>query len=119
MKVLKKGANVMKHVHKEANIDNLENTILDIQEQMDITKELTAALNQPLDNGIGDDTEDILNELETMKTKSIENELLNSKIPSSSVIKIPNPPPPSPKIKQIPIVQLSEDDIMMQEASLL
>lgn len=136
MKVLKTGSDTMKSIHNEMNIDTVDNTMLDIQGQMDIEKELSMALSQPLDNGIGnEEEEEIMEELELIKAKEVEIQLLRSKTPTAFLGHYPlsdkNPQIYTPNFSQIsnsPITsspkesihnEQNEDDIMKLEASML
>jgi charged multivesicular body protein 4A/B len=56
-KAMQTGADAMKRIHGELNIDKVDKTMDDIRDQMDLSKEISDAISQPL--GVGVDLDDV------------------------------------------------------------
>eukprot|EP00002_Diphylleia_rotans_P027718 TRINITY_DN5567_c0_g2_i4.p1 TRINITY_DN5567_c0_g2~~TRINITY_DN5567_c0_g2_i4.p1 ORF type:complete len:237 (-),score=84.61 TRINITY_DN5567_c0_g2_i4:1419-2129(-) len=67
LKAMRAGANTLKQIHKETNIDDVDNVMDDVRDQMDMAQELSDALAQPL--GALQDEDELLGELEDMQNE--------------------------------------------------
>jgi len=96
MKAMREGANSMKGIHNEMNIDQVDNTMEDIREQMDVANEISEAISQPIGGEIMDD-DDLLAELEQLEQEGLDEQLLSVPTPQ----KLPNAPTKAPAKQQI------------------
>jgi len=88
---MKTASSAMKQIHKDNNIDNVEDVMADIQEQQDVAAEISDAISRPIDvPGLDMDDDDLLAELDELEQEQIDNEMLqvNSVIPTN----LPNVP---------------------------
>lgn len=76
---MRTGAQAMKSIHGELNIDKVENTMDDIREQMDLANEITASISQPLGMDMGLDMDELDAELEQLEQEELDATLLDAK----------------------------------------
>lgn len=76
---MRTGAQAMKSIHGELNIDKVENTMDDIREQMDLANEITASISQPLGMDMGMDMDELDAELEQLEQEELDATLLDAK----------------------------------------
>lgn len=76
---MRTGANAMKSIHGELNIDKVENAMDDVREQMDLANEITAAISQPLGMDMGMDLDELDAELEELEQEALDASLLDAK----------------------------------------
>jgi len=98
MNAMKMGAASMKTIHKDMNIDQVDDIMDDIREQMDIANEINEAISQPLGGEVLDE-DDLLSELEGLEQESLDEQLLGlgTKEP---LAKLPSAPQKAPAKKQ-------------------
>jgi len=114
MAAMKSGANAMKGIHKNLDINAVDNTMDDIREQMDLANEISDAISQPLGNDILDEDE-LLEQLAEMEQEELESTLLGTgpvpaKTPATGT---------SMSLPSAPTAQLDEDaELAALEASM-
>ena len=87
MKALKAGAASMKSIHKELDVDKINDVMDDVNEQMDLAREIQDAISTPLAGGDVVDEDELLRELDTMEQESLDEQLLQKiQIPSSTIL---------------------------------
>ncbi len=132
MNAMKEGVETMKQLHKEINIDKVDDIVNDIGEQMDIANEINEAISQPLGSGLSIlDDEELLKELEEMEQTALDEQFMSvaptSPIPSVAVISpAPDERRTVPRIFSGKLVQgppkkrpiSEEDELKMLEASM-
>jgi len=73
---MKMGAQSMKALHKNMTVDQVDDTMEEIQEQMSLANELNEAISQPLGTDLIDE-DDLEAELEALEQENIESQLLD------------------------------------------
>ena len=74
MNAMREGAKTMKTIHKNMSVDQVDDTMAEIQEQMDVAAEISVAISQPLGNdGLADD--DLEAELEALEQDDLNEKL--------------------------------------------
>jgi len=81
MGAMRMGAQAMKTIHKNITIDEVDNTMEEIREQMDIASEINDAISQPLGGEVYDEDE-LSAELEALEQESLDAQLLSVNAPS-------------------------------------
>lgn len=77
MDAMRTGADVMKHAQKNMTVDDVDKTMEQIQEQIDVSNEIETAIAQPLGNVLFDDDE--LNaELEALEQENLDEIMVNA-----------------------------------------
>jgi charged multivesicular body protein 4 len=122
---MKSGSETMKGLTGKMDFEKFEDTIGDIHEQLDIARELSEAIAQPLNSRFDD--EDLLSELERIDTKRIETQLLNTRV-SRNFPSVPlNPIPVKRQVIDLPREstlskepssvkqEIDEDELMLAE----
>jgi len=99
MNAMKMGAASMKSIHKDMNIDQVDDIMDDIREQMDIANEINEAISQPLGGEILDEDE-LLGELEGLEQESLDEQLLGLGATKEPLAKLPSAPQKAPAKKQ-------------------
>jgi len=89
MNAMRTGAQTMKQLHKNMSVDQVDDTMAEIQEQMDVAAEISQAIAQPIGDSMADE-DDLEAELE-----ALEQEDLNDKL-SSLEAKVAPPVTASP-----------------------
>eukprot|EP01029_Cantina_marsupialis_P027644 TRINITY_DN773125_c0_g1_i1.p1 TRINITY_DN773125_c0_g1~~TRINITY_DN773125_c0_g1_i1.p1 ORF type:complete len:220 (-),score=106.33 TRINITY_DN773125_c0_g1_i1:257-916(-) len=79
---MKTGAAGMQQIHGEMNVDSVEETMDEIQEQMDVANEISEALTNPL-GGMMADEDDLMAELEEMEGQMMEEQFLDTALPEA------------------------------------
>ena len=75
MTMMKEGAQAMKSLHQGMSVEQVENTMEDVRDQMDVAQEINDAIAQPLGADTLDEDE-LLQELEGMEQQSMDEQLL-------------------------------------------
>lgn len=75
MDAITAGAATMKRLHQSMTIDDVDNTMEEIQEQMDVASQISTAISQPLGGPIYDDSE-IEEELAQLEAQSLDEQLV-------------------------------------------
>lgn len=71
MKAMKQGAQAMKQIHGEYDVDKVENTMDDIREQVELADEISEAISRPVGNDYVDEDE-LDEELAALQAEEIE-----------------------------------------------
>eukprot|EP00899_Mesostigma_viride_P007064 jgi/Mesvir1/16359/Mv18107-RA.1 len=88
---LRTGATEMKNIQKQTNIEDLDKTMDDIQEQTDNLKQMQDALGQPLANDIDED--ELEAELQELEAQDLDERLLSpAEVLPSRPAKVPAQP---------------------------
>jgi hypothetical protein len=115
LKTMQTASKAMKTVHKEVNIENVEDVMDDIQEQQDIAAEISEAISRPIAMpGVDMDEDDLLAELEELEQEELDAELINAgsaNVPATSL-----PSVPTTQLPQVPAQQQAvEEDADLAE----
>jgi charged multivesicular body protein 4 len=82
----------MKAIHKENNIDNVEDVMADIQEQQDIASEIADAISRPIDiPGLDVDDDELLAELDELEQEEIDSQMINTGPINTPAVPTSNP----------------------------
>jgi len=114
MNAMKMGAASMKSIHNDINIDNVDDTMDEIREQMDIANEINDAISQPLGGEVFDD-DDLLAQLDELEQENLDATLLGLEGSKTSVPQLPNTPTRAP-VKAKPVDE--EAELAALEASM-
>ncbi|CAL9728399.1 vacuolar-sorting protein Snf7p [Monosporozyma unispora] len=94
MRAMQQGAKAMKSIHKNMNIDQVDETMDDVREQVELSEEISDAISKPLytSGSLANDVdEDELDqELELLQQEKVSNDVL--KQPQQENISLPNVP---------------------------
>jgi charged multivesicular body protein 4 len=82
--VMNMGARIMKDLHKNMTVDDVDRTMDDIQTQMDLAADIDQAISQPL-GGVMFDEDELDAELEALEQESLDQQLLNISAPSTAL----------------------------------
>ncbi|EGC34170.1 hypothetical protein DICPUDRAFT_56026 [Dictyostelium purpureum] len=88
MNSMREGAQSLKELHGHLTVDKVDDTIEEIQTQMEIHEEISRAISQPLGTQL-DDEEDLLRELAEYEQEDLDMQLLNIKAPSRESLPTP------------------------------
>lgn len=88
------GAKVMKDLHKNMTVEDVDKTMEEIQTQMEIATEIETAIAQPLGNTVFDEDE-LDAELEALEQESLDQQLLSINAPPSSLPATAQPAQPT------------------------
>jgi len=90
MNAMKMGAQSMKSIHNDINIDRVDDTMEEIREQMDIANEISDAISQPL-GGDTMDEDELLSELEELEQEALDETMLGmNSAPKQTLPGVPN-----------------------------
>jgi len=84
LEVMNMGAKIMKDLHKNMTVDDVDRTMDEIQTQMDVANDIEQAISQPL-GGVMFDEDELDAELEALEQESLDQQLLNINAPSTSL----------------------------------
>jgi len=85
MDVMKMGAQTMRSIHNNLTVEDVDNTMEEIQEQLTINNEINEAISNPI-VGVNDFDEDELNaELEALEQENLDQAFLNIHAPAAPV----------------------------------
>lgn len=114
LKTMQTASKAMKTVHKEVNIDSVEDVMEDIQEQQDIAAEISDAISRPIAmpgmEGLDDD--DLMAELEELEQEQLDEQLLDTGAQSNNtqLPEIPNTSLPAFTPAQPSAARTQEED---------
>jgi len=115
LSTMKDAGKAMQGIHKEVNIEKVEDVMDDIQEQQDIAAEISAAISRPIDMpGIDMDDDDLLAELEDLEQEELDSNLINAgnaAVPATSLPSVPNTQLPAVPAQQQPVANKEDDDL--------
>lgn len=103
------GAQTLQRINKNTDVDKVDDTMLKIQEQMEVTQEISNAISRPLGSTVIDE-DDLLAELQELEDLATD-ELVLPAVPASSVAStIPSslPAVPSARIPTQEELELAE-----------
>ncbi|EGG17094.1 SNF7 family protein [Cavenderia fasciculata] len=80
MDSMRSGAHHLKELQNNLTVEKVDDTIEEIQTQMEVHEEISRAISQPLGTQL-DDEDDLLRELEELEQESLDSQLLNIKAP--------------------------------------
>lgn len=118
MKAMKQGANVMKQIHKEFDIDKVDETMDQIREQVEASEEISEAISRPLGNDYVDEDE-LDEELAELQEELVESNLVDThkeaqRQTGSAAVEAPAAAAPQPARKlampDAPNTQLESED---------
>jgi len=111
LSTMKTAAGAMKKIHKDQDIDNVEDVMADIQEQQDIGQEIADAISRPIEiSGLDQDEDDLLAELEELEQEEVDAQMINTNINSLPNIPTPAVPTHVPSNPQ-PVAQEEDDGL--------
>jgi len=84
LEVMNMGARIMKDLHKNMTVEDVDRTMEEIQSQMEVASEIETAIAQPL-GGVMFDEDDLEAELEALEQESLDQQLLSINAPSSAL----------------------------------
>uniref|UniRef100_UPI00358F70DC charged multivesicular body protein 4c-like isoform X5 n=1 Tax=Myxine glutinosa TaxID=7769 RepID=UPI00358F70DC len=102
-------AKAMKSAHQNMDMDKVDDLMSDIQEQLDLTQEISDAISRPVGFGQDVDEDELLAELEDLEQEELDKDLLQvggQKLPS-----LPTAPLPSSKAAPKQREEEDEDDL--------
>ncbi|TYZ57279.1 hypothetical protein PybrP1_007543, partial [[Pythium] brassicae (nom. inval.)] len=99
---LRSGANQMKAIHGQMNVDTVDNIMDDIQEEMATADEIGRAISQPLGSTLYDDDE-LEEELRMMEELGLEEEALKEPAYAQPAPAVPAAPAPVPAAARVPV----------------
>ena len=82
------GAEALRQIHQDINVDKVDDAVDDLREQMDIAEEVSQAISQPIGGTLLDDAE-LEAELAELEQQSIDEQLLQLQGPPTT---LPNTP---------------------------
>mmetsp|Transcript_21838 Transcript_21838/g.49682 ORF Transcript_21838/g.49682 Transcript_21838/m.49682 type:complete len:146 (+) Transcript_21838:699-1136(+) len=109
---MKQGANAMANVRKQADVDNVDDLMADIQEEMEIAQEISTAIAQPID-GVGVDDDELLDELKELEELDLEEKLMEIPAGVNKPLKMPSAPTAKPAQEEEDEAALKELEAMM------
>lgn len=83
---MKTGANALKSISQRMTIDDVEDTMEEIREQMDLAQEIGDAIAQPIDNTV--DEEELTKELEDLEKEDLDAQLSQLKANTLPEVKV-------------------------------
>ena len=112
LNTMKTAAGAMKKIHKENDIDNVEDVMADIQEQQDIGAEIADAISRPIDiQGLDMDEDDLLAELDELEQEELDAAMISNPTPMSTLPAVPSAIPTSSTSIQQPAAQANDNDL--------
>jgi len=117
MNAMKMGAASMNTIHKDLNVDQVDDTMDEIREQMDIANEINDAISQPLGGEVLDEDE-LLAELDELEQSSLDEQLIG--LEKTPATKLPSVPTKAPVATKTKVALLDEDaELAKLEASMV
>jgi len=108
MNAMKMGASSMKAIHQDLNIDQVDDTMDEIREQMDIANEINDAISQPLGGELFDE-DDLLAELDELEQSSLDEQLMGlENAPATKLPSVPTKVPTGPVKKKVAVDEDAE-----------
>ncbi|KAJ7540946.1 hypothetical protein O6H91_10G037700 [Diphasiastrum complanatum] len=118
---LRSGANAMKAIHKATNIDDVDKTMDEINEQTENIKQIQEALSAPVGAAADFDEDELEAELEELEGAELEDQLLKPAITSATPSLQPVPsqrlPTPAPQ-KVRPPKSAEEEELAALQAEM-
>ncbi|KAI8321479.1 hypothetical protein GQ54DRAFT_297968 [Martensiomyces pterosporus] len=108
MKAMQKGAEAMKGIHKDLDIDKVDQTMDDIREQMDLANEVSDAISQPQIFGAELDEDELNAELEELEQEELDKQLLNAE---RAPVSLPKAPATAVRMPQQQVEEDEDDEL--------
>lgn len=106
MKAMKQGSDSMRSVQKGVGLDDVDVTLDEIQETMEIANEIADAISRPIDGGMAfDDDDDLLAELEGFEQLDTDERVLSIDADDGGTVALASDPVPTPVAE---VVQLND-----------
>jgi len=109
LEVMNMGARIMKDLHKNMTVEDVDKTMEEIQAQMEIATEIEGAIAQPL-GGVMFDEDELDAELEALEQESLDQQLLNISAPPSSLPAVQQSQQPAKVAASAPPSQVQIDE---------
>ena len=87
MKAMKQGAAAMKQIHGSMNADKVDATMDEIQNQIQLSEEISDAISRPVGVAAEIDEDELREELEAMEQEELDNKMLGAEAPP---VHVPN-----------------------------
>ena len=81
MKAMKQGAAAMKQIHGSMNADKVDATMDEIQNQIQLSEEISDAISRPVGVAAEIDEDELREELEAMEQEELDNKMLGAEAP--------------------------------------
>ncbi|XP_075684250.1 charged multivesicular body protein 4c isoform X2 [Rhinoderma darwinii] len=104
-------AKAMKTVHKNMDLDKIDDLMQDINEQQSVAQEISDAISRPVSFGEDFDEDELLAELEELEQEDLNKHMANVTLPSVPSTKLPSRPAASTRKK------VEDDDDMQMLAA--
>lgn len=91
MNAMRQGAEAMKTIHRNMTIEDVDNTMEEIREQMDLANEISDAIAQPL--GDQYDEDELQAELAALEEEALDEQFLGSRPALDSMPAVPSVTP--------------------------
>ncbi|KAI9503444.1 ESCRT-III subunit protein snf7 [Coemansia spiralis] len=105
MRAMQKGAEAMKGIHRDLDVDKVDETMDEIREQMDLANEVSEAISQPQMFGMELDEDELNAELEELEQEELDKRLLDAEH-----VALPRPPVAIKQQSSSAPVEEDEDD---------
>lgn len=109
MNAMKSGAKAMKQLHKDFNMDNIEDAMDEVREQLDIGEEISDALSRPLGN-LDYDEDELDDELELLQQEELDKNVVGDTAPLKQQPLKDLELPDISGVPQLPVSQKPEAD---------
>jgi len=78
---MRSGANALRNIHGTLNIDKVDDVMDEIRDQMDLAKDITDAISQPVGFGQDFDDDELSKELDDLEQESLDSQILDVRGP--------------------------------------
>ncbi|KAF9974772.1 ESCRT-III subunit protein snf7 [Actinomortierella ambigua] len=106
MKAMRAGADAMKGIHRDMDINKVDNIMEEIREQWELADEISNAISEPVGFGIDMDEDELARELEDLEQEELDKQLMDTQ--AQPRIGLPSVPTHVPEIED-------EDDAELKE----
>ncbi|KAG0230031.1 ESCRT-III subunit protein snf7 [Actinomortierella wolfii] len=107
MKAMRAGAEAMKGIHRDMDINKVDSIMEEIREQMDLAEEVSNAISEPGAFGIDLDEDELTKELEELEQEELDKQLMETQ--AQPRIGLPSVP------THVPVAVEDEDDAELKE----
>eukprot|EP00276_Gloeochaete_wittrockiana_P004148 CAMPEP_0184660822 /NCGR_PEP_ID=MMETSP0308-20130426/35420_1 /TAXON_ID=38269 /ORGANISM="Gloeochaete witrockiana, Strain SAG 46.84" /LENGTH=220 /DNA_ID=CAMNT_0027101685 /DNA_START=59 /DNA_END=721 /DNA_ORIENTATION=+ len=112
LNAMRVGAQTMQRIHNRMTVEQVDNTMDEIRDQMDVAKEISDAISQPIGEVYDDD--ELLAELQEIEELQMEEELLSVSAPPVRQT-APTQPEKELFLPSVPTKQLTEEERELAE----
>ncbi|KAM3929701.1 charged multivesicular body protein 4c isoform 1-T1 [Leptodactylus fuscus] len=106
-------AKAMKTIHKNMDLDKIDDLMQDITEQQDVAQEISNAISNPAGFGEEFDEDELLAELEELEQEDLNSHMANVRLPSVPSTKLPSRPAAAASTRK----RVEDDDDMKMLAA--